>query len=1121
MNNILSQHLTETQLEAVTSIDCNVLVSAGAGSGKTHVLVERYLNILLNNPEFMPHNILAITYTTKASEEMRLRIRNRLMAMLETSPGNVRFHELIEDLNNAHIGTIHSLCEKLLKAHPAQTNYDSKVSVTDNITLNKFMDKACNEAISQKIAQNSPSLELFYQFDIDEIIKNIKIYLNKSLELKEIIQSYYDKTALEIFVEFKDKAAKLYLNELRLFSKENHLTDFILELENHGSECKLNEFAKLAIDLIRHLNFLENDPSFLQLVMEQMQNFKPDFRIGKRKCEHNALKEFRNLLKTFNDEFPYPLNINDEASVKYITYFLDFLKLVELNFNTLKQRNSLVEYNDLILFSIQLLDNPQIQAIYHDKIQSILLDEFQDSNLSQLKLIAKLTGVNTKLFFIGDDKQSIYKFQGASVEVFNYIRDIFRNNSLMINQLDAFKLSDKPRKIISLNQNFRSKTDIVEFNNFFFQFLLKANLERNYECEYNHLMSAIKSIDGSSVEVVNLTLNSDLASASENSTSKLLTPDIKENAAYACVFKINEFSISQYLILDKKDQQYRPINYSDIAILITKNSDFQFYEKALQAANIKFLKLSKKGLLNCQEIIDVVNLAKFIDNTTDFFSFVSVLRSPMFNFADDLILQFKIHYENYLNNYLAVSDTDNKLAKPIDFLEFLTDDLFLGILSKADNIKVLRVTKILEQLIFFSKSIGLADFFTKIITLTNFDNILLTQKYGLPKSQNIWKLVAIADKYNKLTLSEFIRNLELFTQYGEDFAPAITYELDQVKLLTIHGSKGLEYPCVILPLFQSESISDNNKILFDEEFGVLFNTAKEANDNEQKCNFFQMVKSLRKKKELAETKRLFYVAMTRARDSLIIINPLKAKANIFHNWFNQYYDFFTEKFKENKNINFSQFAIGQELLPLANSNQPYVAKLGPVDLSLIEGISANLLQPKIPDTYNQKHFLKNTDNLDARVLGNYFHTIMDNLPFNYAYPNANLLVSLASDMASPRSLKYKLLINEGQKLLDLFYQSDLYNLLITSSQIFHELPILDTKLNNSLKIPDLVLQDKDSFWHVIDYKTDKLTSSEIASHVKHHRSQVLHYEALLTNSLNVTFKKHIYFAAIGVLVAFT
>ena len=1126
---LLSNNLTEAQCQAVESIDMNVLVSAGAGSGKTHVLVERYLNILLSNDTILPRNILAITYTNKASKEMRYRIKQRLQTMHNNDLTNARLVSMLEDLNNAHIGTIHSLCENILKENQTFLNYDLSHGITDKITMHKYIDKSIDEALNTLIANDSKAMQLLKEFDIDVIIANIKNYLNLSLELKDLTKGYYDKTSDDLFSEFKLNANTIFAQSLKLLISEFDLHELSFDFSTLRPNCKSAELYELGLTIVRKLeNFKQrinfSDTELLDL-SDCLRNFSDNtITCRVNKCNHAILKDFKDKISKFTKKTLYPLNENDEYSAKCLSYFLEILKTVELKFKDAKNTHKLFDYDDLIIQTLELLENEPVKLAYENKYDSILLDEFQDSNISQLQLISKLAHENTKLFFIGDDKQSIYKFQGASVEVFNTVRSLFRQESIDNSKLSHFKNFNLPKRIITLNENFRSCCSIVDFNNLLFKFLLTSQFKRSFDCEYNTLNSNVQAYSDFNVEVINLRSKVDKADTVKSETNKaagktksISSDNIKDIFAKIAAENLKKLKSDSFIIYDKENKITRPVEYGDMAILLSKNSDFTIYEKALKSLNINSRRLSKQGLIDTQEIGDMLSLAKILANPFDSISLIAVLRSLVFNFSDIFLYRLQSIYD--------ASNNSQPLNLPdlIKILKILVDS---NDLTLADKNKALRFLDVMARLSFLCKHLSLPELMIGIIDITDFDKLLLTQNNGYRKVQNILKLISIARKFNFLTLSEFANQIEKSYNYGDDYSLALTNDVNAVNLLTIHGAKGLEYPCVVLPLINNNLIN-TSKIIFDEEFGIVFNVNKEssnskaAKDNNTVCNYFELVKIMRKEKEEAEKKRLFYVAATRARDKLIILNHEDAKTNnLFSSWFSKYLDVLRDSFKNNSNVKFLDMHLNDYEFKDDKSANLHGSEIFDIsDASLIQPIKAIDLPLKMPDKYNQKLFLTHESSLDARLLGSYFHKIMENLPFDYGLVKNELLESLALDFSVINSVKYNLMIDTGKALLEKFYKSELYNLLKVSSIVFHEIPILE--FNNNQKIPDLVLKDDNNAWHVVDYKTDKITSDQILAHINDYRKQVGHYEEILTKIFKASFQKHIYFAHLGDLVAFS
>lgn len=728
---------TPSQNEAITCIDRHVAVTAGAGSGKTRVLVERYLNLL--NKGIEVEDIVAITFTKKAAQEMKDRLRS------------VR-PDLIESLEQAQISTIHSLCQRIIHEHPLQACIDPRFRVAEEWESSVLLTEAFEDSVEGQ-------------------------------EIPEELGSAGDVVELGISI-YEKMASKGDLDFARFITQEESLSEFpLLQLKSQVEEAlqlqPSTNTQKLALEGLQmewpsiygKLNHFDDD---LRLeALELLMDFVKKIR-GKLADEILPLRE----LIGFAEQ-----GIYSNKGAMNISFLAGILVGAQKLYEKRKKSLGILDFNDLEQIAYELLQKPEVKEDY--AFAHLMVDEFQDTNPLQKRIVDALVSDKTILFVVGDPKQSIYRFRGADVGVFVQTKEEIEDTG----------------KNIFLEQNFRSRPELIEFVNEFFQRLMEDDLI-GYEASIAHKERAKDPC----VKIL-----------------KTYTDDLPANESR--ILEAEQIALKIRQLVDEEGFRYK-----DISLLFRAMTNVHIYEKALKVVGVPYVNLSGRGFYSKQEIQDILNYFRWLEDAGDEVSKMAVLRSPFYLISDQGLFwlkQDRIH---------KLTGKERKaLERARRDYEYLTE---LARFSPAPYV----ITSLLERTKYLESTFRLPFGPQKV---ANVEKLL----------EQSWDLFAL-DFYS---LPEQLRFLRAMVQDAPKEGEALldAEHADVVVLRTIHGAKGLEFPVVFLPDTNGDLLrGQRGDVLYHPDFGLTY----------RNMDSYEALKEQESAEEISEAKRLLYVALTRAEE---------------------------------------------------------------------------------------------------------------------------------------------------------------------------------------------------------------------------------------------------------------
>lgn len=874
---------TNEQLQAIQEKDSNILVAAAAGSGKTAVLVERIIHKIIDE-QMDIDKILVVTFTNAAASEMRERILEAIYKKLEENPENVHLQRQIILLNKASICTIHSFCLDVIHNHFYEIDLPSNFKIADTAEIDLLKQEVLDDLFEQKYTENDKDfielLENYTNYRGDEALQELVLKIYKFIQSSPFPIKWLQEKLELLKIENKD-ISKTIWGKLIIQAVEDDIQESIMQLETVKSKMALYPemtkfYQKICEDLIiiKDLqNYNSWDELYIKLLNFNFSKWPVDKKVTNDLKEDS--KEIRDKVKKhIKEKTAKLLSCPQEQAVKDLKIITPILeKLANLvteftkNFAEKKKEKNCIDFNDIEHFALKILldenNNPtEVAKKYKEKFEEIAIDEYQDSNLVQEAILTSISKGNN-IFMVGDVKQSIYKFRQARPELFLQKYDEYKNKEEKT-QEDNLK--------IQLFRNFRSRQNILNITNLVFESIMSKELgDINYnENEYLNYGAnypepeEIKNYAGiAELDIIDLKEDESITAfegEEDEEEQERVEDDVLE--AKFVANKIQELLDSDYMVFDKK-QGYRKIRPKDIVILLRATSNLSpIYEKEISDLELPVFSDTSGTYLDTVEIQTILSVLKIIDNPLQDIPLVVVLRSSICNFTDNDLITIRLTDRN-CNFYEALIKTriicDGDLKDKIES--------FLEKLEKWKSI---------------SQYMPLDEFIWQIYLDTGYYQYVGLLPNGAMRQANLKTLFEKAKQYEKASfkgLFNFIQFIDKLKKQNGDLASAklIGENEDVIRIMSIHKSKGLEFPVVFLcnshKKFNMQDLNDNILLHQDIGFGPTIMDAT------RKIKYSSIAKDaikLKMKQEtLSEEQRILYVALTRAKEKLYITGRSK------------------------------------------------------------------------------------------------------------------------------------------------------------------------------------------------------------------------------------------------------
>lgn len=906
---------TDEQLSAIKTRNCNLLVAAAAGSGKTAVLVERIIRVITN--EEAPVDIdklLVVTFTNAAAAEMRERIAIAISKELDKNPNSKNLQKQLTLLNRANITTMHSFCLDVIKSNFHKIDLDPSFRIGDQTEGTLIKAEVIDELFEDKYDEDDADfinlVEVFGNYKNDDNLKDLVLdlydftmsgpwperWLIDSAEafniktLEELNNSKWVKVlnesiSVEIqgYIKAMEKAIEIINGTDGL---EPYLDSFISELSqiknvyeniSHGLEKMYMEVLSISFGKLKPI---KKDKVSDENAQNLVKNIRDDIK-----------KRISSLVNNIFSVMPNDMLINIQGSYPYIKKLSEIVLEFGERFSKKKKERNILDFNDLEHLCLKILieydENKNIipskvAENFKNYFDEVLVDEYQDSNSVQetiINLVSRRDSDIPNVFMVGDVKQSIYRFRQAKPELF-------------IEKYNNYQTNIGINRKIQLYKNFRSRKEIIDGVNYIFKEVMSQTVgELEYtDDEALNLGANYKEFDDD-----NITLGGAIEVNIVDKNGKNIEEDIEDeqeeidavNLEGRIIAKrINELMSSKaekvFKVLDKETGEYRPLRYKDIVILLraTKNWSESLLEE-LGKEGIPVYADTGSGYFESIEIRTIISLLKVIDNPMQDIPMIALLRSPIMNFSAEelsdirLVNKEKYFYEN-IKYIVDESSEENGYLYSKDIV-----DKCVYLLQCIDKWRKKSIYMAIDEFIWY------------LYMDTAYYGYVGAMPNGMLRQANLKVLFQRARQFEETSfkgLFNFINFINKLTKSSGDMGSAkiLGENEDVVRIMSIHKSKGLEFPVVFLcgTGKQFNLMDLNNNILYHDELGI----GPDFVDINKRFSIGTLAKEAIKKKikleTLSEEMRILYVAYTRAKERLIITGAVNNIDKIIEKWMN-------------------------------------------------------------------------------------------------------------------------------------------------------------------------------------------------------------------------------------------
>lgn len=889
---------TDDQWKAIAAKGNNILVSAAAGSGKTAVLVERIIRKIIDekNPVDVDR-LLVVTFTNAAASEMRTRIGEEIEKKLNEQPASLHLRRQLQLLNRANISTLHSFCMNIVRKYYYEIDVDPNFRILDDVEGVLIKEEILEEMFEEEYGKENN--EAFYdvvdRFSSDrsddplrkfilEIFNFSRAHPDPNEWLDEMLHMYELKNvnslsdlswAKDIFKDIKQKLRSAF----ELLEKGMALTEVA------NGPYKYNENFEADMEYVKSL--------LAQQSLEGMYAaFRPDGfgklkPISKKDQVDDDLKEkaqsYRDRAKDIVNGIKNEMFLKDPDNMLQdirqmapaIRTIVELVKTFAERFMEVKKEKAILDFNDLEHLALQVLGEKDSDGkwvptraanLYKEQFEEVLVDEYQDTNLVQETILSLISKENNR-FMVGDVKQSIYRFRLAEPTLF-----LQKHKSY-----DKDGIGEGLR--IDLSQNFRSRKEILHATNFIFRQLMDEEVGEivyDKDAELHHGNKDYEDHEGLETEIAIINKGEPLSKLVELEDEQAeLEEDLETSQLEAryMIKVIKKLIENKFPVYDKTLKTTRPVTYRDIVILMRSMPWAATIMDEFKKENIPIYAELSTGYFEAVEVRVMLSLLKVIDNPYQDIHVAAVLRSPIYRFDEQQLAHIRIMdkektYYEALKIAAHESPDDEIRGKAMLFLERL------------------------EKWRTKARSGSLSNLIWELYQETGYFDYVGGMPGGKQRQANLRALYDRARAYEETSfrgLFRFLRFVDRMEERGDDLgtARALGEQEDVVRIMTIHKSKGLEFPIVFVAgmnkKFHLKDLSKSYVLHKDLGFGAKYI------DPKLRVEYPTLPQLAIKKKmhleALAEEMRILYVALTRAKEKLFLVGTINEVDKTLQNWF--------------------------------------------------------------------------------------------------------------------------------------------------------------------------------------------------------------------------------------------
>lgn len=1009
---------TSDQLKAINTDNSNILVSAGAGSGKTAVLSARVLRKLKMGINI--NQLLILTFTKAAAYEMKERIRNAISK-------DPSLQEQLLIIDSAYITTFDSYALSLVRKYHYLLNIKKDISIMDeNIiyieTLN-YLEEIFNEMYEskdEKFLKLISDLCVKDDFDIKDVVISINNKLDLAIDkdefLNNYINNYFNEVKIDSYVKEFIKLIKSKISALKsiydnlLDLSEDSLRNYLLEIV----EKIFNDFGYSDLkEVITSISL----PRTTKGASDELKKSKDLFK--------KELEKISNLFIYEDEE-----EIRDQilSTKDYVEVIIELVKKLDAKISVLKQSQDLYTFMDIAKMAIKIVrDNPKVKEEVKNSFHEIMIDEYQDTSDIQETFINFIADNN--VYTVGDIKQSIYRFRNANPYLFKNKYDQYGKN------INGIK--------VDLTKNFRSRKEVIENINLIFEDIMDEELGgAKYKQDHGMVFGNLSYEDCKSETNYNFEFYN-----YRNFDFELFNKE--EYEAFIIANDIKKKVENKFQVYDKN--ALRDAKFSDFVILMDRSSKFELYKKIFEFCKIPLTIEADETLNNEYDFKILKNIMKLIvkikkkENDKEFrYLFTSIARSYLFELKDEEIFEYFIN-KNFKDS--IIYEKCNQISLNLDNLsnqEFLNEIIFKF------------------------------EIYDKMPLIGSVESIMVRLNYLYEMAENLSK--ASFDVYKYVNYIENILNHELNIKYSLNKTSN-----DSVKIMTIHKSKGLEFNiCYFSGLYSKYNLSEiKSRFSFDNDYGII---APFYNEGIRDTILKDLLKEKINKEEISEKIRLFYVALTRCKEKIIFVGDIEElneqvrldeySKRLDQKSFLELISSLGEKIILNiKNLEFNDYLISSDYKFSSNKNiSNQIKKVTPVN---VKELNIEKVTTK-HNTYSKKKFgLISLQESKLMEYGTKIHNILELIDFNNPlldeliiddFIKEKVIGFLNSDLMKSRNLakifkEYEFSFNNTNGIIDLLLE---YN---------DRIDIIDYKLKN---IDDKAYDEQlKGYKNYINQKTNK------------------------------------------------
>lgn len=1115
---------TPEQEAAITTEGRALLVEAGAGTGKTWVLVRRFIHLLDRHPDWPLDSIVAITFTEKATREMRSRIRAAVEAEARESRPGSHWRQRALELERLQVTTIHGLCARVLRENAIAAGIDPRFGVLDEQEADLLRDEAVRQTLAELVDQDSPALELLAVLQVHDLRDELLSLLGKRGTVERLFDLLPDEETL--LAQWAAGVATMREAMWQERTREDPvLREALDELPNvtvsdSAAGDKLTGSVRQAQE---GCAFLEDDD--LPAAVERWLPIKLNVGRAVNWGGGEAMKELKGWLKALREAAKAlekggaagSIGADDEAAARLLGQWHALWIPLTATYDRLKEERQALDFDDLERLADRLLgQKPRSGRLraYVDGIHHLMVDEFQDTNETQGRIVYALAKPQDggRLFVVGDAKQSIYRFRQAQVSVFNRTgREIERVTG---------------EAALLLSRSFRSQESLVAaLNSLFDQVLRPIGGEyEEFEARPGRLEAQrpaipVQGIAPSAVEMI-------LLPGEDAAGERVSAEDGRLWEAQLLANRLLSLQSEGFQVWERQQDDYRSFHFGDAAILFRATTSLPLYEEVFKAAGLPYLTVSGRGYYDRPEVRDLIALLACLYAPGDDLSLATALRSPLFSLSDETLYR------------LRWRTPENEQAQdPVPYARALE--------GPPPNDQEQQVTAAGNTMRTLWQMAGRADVWELLreaIDRTGYEAALIMSEggdgtAGGRQAGNLKKFLALARERGSASLSDFLRRMQDLQarEAREGEAPGSAPEAGAVQLMSIHAAKGLEFPVVAVADLGrgGRGRRASPRILHDPAFGLACKR-RDENGEWQKPASYRWAEWLDGRMEEAESRRLLYVACTRAADLLILSGKIGSSGS----WLNQLLEGWeiepTGEAEEllqgdGYSLRVSRPVDRPEALeaappitppeagmaqmpPLAQPlSREWPAPLAVTDLVERASIDGKAAAGPRPAAELRPAIIRSTgDDRKARaprwLIGRVVHHALADWGA-LSLPHRELEIRLEGYARHEGVRPGEALedaVNVSQSMLGRLRGSSLYREIDGARRRYSELPFTsETEQGLRHGKIDLLYQDKAGVWRLIDWKTEWSPAEAVPERAREHRFQVAAYAQAAERLLGV------------------